>query len=296
LLSHFDATKAIERGTPVGRVETGWIGRHLAATDPALQSAAGTSHASPIRALALGHGISPVLYGSKAQALDSLADFRLEVPAGWDPGFSSVLRRMYAQGTDLASSAGRETLATLGGLQRLSKSAYQPANSALYSPDTFGSHLSQVAQLIKADVGLEAAVLSLADWDSHVSQTKMLVGVMQSLSQGLEGFAQDLGDRMRRVVVVVMSEFGRRVAPNDAGGTDHGRASAMLVIGGGIRGGKVYGHWPGLATGDLDEQGNLRVTTDYRNVLAEIVDCRLKNPAIDRVFPGLKPKYLNFTA
>ncbi len=122
----------------------------------------------------------------------------------------------------------------------------------------------------------------------------MLVGVMQSLAQGLQGFSQDLGDRMRRVVVVVMSEFGRRIAPNDAGGTDHGRASAMLLVGGGIRGGKVYGHWPGLATDDLDEQGNLRVTTDYRDVLAEIVDRRLKNTAIDRVFPGLRPKYLGF--
>ncbi len=122
MLSHFDATKAIERGTPLGRVETGWIGRHLAATDPALQSTAGSSIGSPLRALALGHGIPPVLYGSKAQALDSIADFRLEVPAGWDPGFTRVLRQMYAPGNDLASSAGRETLATLKVLQRLARS------------------------------------------------------------------------------------------------------------------------------------------------------------------------------
>jgi uncharacterized protein (DUF1501 family) len=262
-----------------------------------LQSIAGSSNdPSPLRSIALGHGIPPVLNGSKAQSLDSLADFRLEVPAGWDPGFSRVLRQMYAPGGDLASVAGRETLATLEVLQRLAKSTYQPANSALYSPDVFGNHLSQVAQLIKADVGLEAAVLGLADWDSHVGQARMLVEPMQSLAQGLQGFAQDLGDQMQRVAVVVMSEFGRRIVPNDAGGTDHGRATAMLVIGGGIRGGKVYGHWPGLAVDELDEQGNLRVTTDYRDVLAEIVDRRLKNPLLDRVFPGLKPKYLNFTA
>jgi uncharacterized protein (DUF1501 family) len=166
----------------------------------------------------------------------------------------------------------------------------------MYSPDQFGSHLCQVAQLIKADMGLEAAVLGLADWDSHISQEKFLKGVMQSLAQGLQGFVQDLGEQMRRVVIVVMSEFGRRVAPNGAGGTDHGRASAMLVVGGGIRGGKVYGRWPGLAVDELDGQGNLRVTTDYRNVLAEIVDRRLKNPRLDRVFPGLKPSYLKFTA
>jgi uncharacterized protein (DUF1501 family) len=291
LLSHFDATRAIEQGTSGGRIATGWIGRHLAALP-----AASNSIPSPLRAVAMGRGIPLALQGDSAQSLDSLADFRVEVPAGWDPGFSRVLRQMYAPGNDLASIAGRGTLATIAVLQRLANSTYQPANSAIYSQDTFGDHLSQVAQLIKADVGLEAAVLGFADWDSHVSQVDFLAGVMQSLAQGLQGFAQDLGEHMRRVVVVVMSEFGRRVAPNDAGGTDHGRASAMLVIGGGIRGGKVYGRWPGLAADELDEQGNLRVTTDYRDVLAEIVDRRLKNPRLDRVFPGLKPNYLNFTA
>jgi uncharacterized protein (DUF1501 family) len=291
ILSHFDATRAIEQGAAGQRIETGWIGRHLAA----LPGAFGTSP-SPLRAIALGHGIPRVLNGATSQALDSLSDFRLEVPAGWDPGFSRVLRQMYAAGNDLASLAGRETLATLGVLGRFAKLPYKPANSAIYSQDTFGGHLRQVAQLIKADVGLEAAVLSLSDWDSHVSQAALLAEPMQSLAQGLQGFAQDLGDQMRRVVVVVLSEFGRRIAPNEAGGTDHGRATAMLILGGGVRGGKVYGRWPGLADDELDEQGNLRVTTDYRNVLAEIVDRRLKNPSLDRVFPGLKPKYLDFTA
>ena len=244
----------------------------------------------------MGQGIPRVLQGTPAQALENLADYRLEVPAGWDPGFSRVLRQLYAPGNDLISASGRETFAMLSVLERLAKSSYQPANSAIYSPDVFGNHLKQVAQLIKADVGLEAAVLSLADWDSHASQINFLAAPMQSLAQGLQGFVQDLGDRVRRVTVLVMSEFGRRIMPNDSGGTDHGRATAMLVIGGGIRGGKVYGAWPGLAGSDLDSQGNLRVTTDYRNVLAELVDRRLKNSAIDRVFPGLKPSYLNFTA
>jgi uncharacterized protein (DUF1501 family) len=296
LLSHFDATRAIERGVSGERVETGWIGRHLAAVEPTAAGPAATgSNQSPLRAVAMGHGIPRVLQGAAAQSLDSLSDYRLEVPAGWDPGFSRLLRRLYAPGNDLASIAGRDTLATLAVLQRLAKSTYQPANSAIYSSDAFGNHLSQVAQLIKADVGLEAAVLGLADWDSHISQINFLAEPMQSLAQGLQGFAQDLGDQMRRVVVVVMSEFGRRIAPNGAGGTDHGRATAMLLIGDGIRGGKVYGRWPGLAADELDEQGNLRVTTDYRDVLAEVVDRRLKNPALDRVFPGLRPKYLGFT-
>ncbi len=296
ILSHFDATRAIEQGTLGQRIETGWIGRHLAAKTSADGLVDSVANPSPLRAVAIGIGLPLVLAGAAAQSLDSLADFRLEVPAGWDPGFCRVLRQLYRPGNDLASIAGRDTLSTIAVLQRLAKSTYQPSNSAFYSPDTFGNHLSQVAQLIKADVGLEAAVLNLADWDTHISQVGVLPDVMQSLAQGLQGFAQDLGEHMRRVVVVVMSEFGRRVAPNDGGGTDHGRASAMLVIGGGIRGGKVYGRWPGLAADELDEQGNLRVTTDYRDVLAEIVDRRLKNPLVDRVFPGLKPNYLNFTA
>lgn len=293
ILSHFDATRAIEQGTVGERIDTGWIGRHLA-SKPIQPDSKADSRSSPLRALAMGSGIPRVLRGSAAQSLESLSDYRLEVPSGWDPGFSRVLRQMYAPGKDLVSTAGRETFAMLTVLERLAKSNYQPENSAIYSPDAFGNHLSQVAQLIKADVGLEAAVLTLADWDSHASQTSFLFQPMLSLGQGMQGFAQDLGDRMRRVVVVVMSEFGRRIEPNDSGGTDHGRASAMFVVGGGIRGGNVYGRWPGMANADLDEQGNLRVTTDYRNVLAEIVDRRLKNPLIDRVFPGLKPSYLNF--
>ncbi|HEX3999899.1 MAG TPA: DUF1501 domain-containing protein [Pirellulales bacterium] len=296
ILSHFDASRAIERGATGKQIATGWIGRHLAADAAGISSTAPGSNPSPLRAVAMGHGIPLALHGAEAQSLDSLGDYRLEVPAGWDPGFSRVLRTLYAGGADLASTAGRQTFDTIAVLQRLAKSRYQSANSAIYPFDTFGNHLSQVAQLIKADVGLEAAVLDLSDWDSHASQIDFLVPPMQSLALGLQAFAQDMGEQMRRVLVVAMSEFGRRVQPNDSAGTDHGRGSAMLVVGGGVHGGKVYGRWPGLAAHDLDVQGNLRVTTDYRDVLAEIVDRRLKNPAIDRVFPGLKPKYLNFTA
>lgn len=295
ILSHFDATRAIEQGAAGRHVETGWIGRHLASTLIATGSSASGANQSPMRAIAMGGGVPRVLQGSPALSLESLADYRLEVPAGWDPGFTRVLRQMYGRGNDLASVAGRETFDMLGVLRKLSASRYQPANSAVYSPDEFGDHLSQVAQLIKADVGLEAAVLSLADWDSHVTQIGFLKQPMQSLAMGLAGFVQDLGERMRNVVVVVMSEFGRRVVPNDSQGTDHGRGSAMFVIGGGIRGGKVYGRWPGMANADLDEQGNLRVTTDFRDVLAEIVTRRLKNPLVERVFPQLKPNYLNLT-
>ena len=290
VLSHFGATKAIEGGSAGEALESGWIGRHLAA----LPTPGGKSP-SPLRAVAIGHGVPLVLQGSPAQAIDGFSHVLLEIPAGWDPGFSRVLRAMYSGGQDLASRAGRESLQTLSILKRLASSAPPPGGSALNLEEPFAAHLWQVAQLIKADVGLEAAVLGLSDWDCHASQQRGMAGPMQSLAAGLRGFVEELGSQMRRVVVVVLSEFGRRIAPNDAGGTDHGRGTAMFVLGGGIRGGRVYGRWPGLAADQLDESGNLRVTTDYRDVLAEIVERRLLNPALSPVFPGLKPSYLGLT-
>jgi uncharacterized protein (DUF1501 family) len=288
LLSHFDATRAIERGIAGQGLEDGWIGRHLAAEVP--------SNPSPLRAVALGDQLPQVLRGSEARLLQSLSDFRLVLPADWNPGFTQALGKLYARGADLAAVAGRGTLQTLAALKRLTASPYRPEQGARYPADTFGAHLRQVAQLIKADLGLEAAVLSIQGWDTHISQADNLVHPMRSLAKGLAGFSRDLGDRMSRVVVVVISEFGRRVMPNASHGTDHGRATAMLVLGGGIRGGKVYGRWPGLAAEELDEHGNLPVTTDYRHVLAEIVDRRLHDKSLGKVFPNFEPKYLEFTA
>ena len=288
LLSHFDATRAIERGSADEGENSGWIGRHLN-----LQP---TRNPSPLRAVALGQSVPRVLSGADARLLDSWTDFRLELPAGWNPGFIESLRKLYARGTDLVSSAGRGTLETLATFERLAKSLPRSQPIGDYPTDGFGRHLRQVAQLVKAEVGLEAAVLGIDGWDTHISQAKELVNPMRSLAENLQGFVADLEDHIRRVVVVVISEFGRRIVPNDGGGTDHGRATAMLVLGGGIRGGKVYGTWPGLASQELDEQGNLRVTTDYRHVLAEILERRLKCTALRQVFPDFQPDYLQLTA
>ncbi len=288
ILSHFEATDAIEQGLVGPGAHDGWIARHL--------NVDVQSNVSPLRAIAMDLTLPMALRGTTAHAVDSLADFRLETPGGWDPQFFHSLRALYQGGSDLVSTSGRATLATYTTVQRLAKSPSKPENGAEYPVDQFGSRLTQVAQIIKAEIGLEAAVIGLGDWDSHVGQVDMLAGPMQSLAEGMQNLVRDLGDRMRRVTVLVMSEFGRRAAPNEGGGTDHGRGTAMFVVGGGIRGGKVYGQWPGLGADQLDDQGNLRVTTDYRAVLAEIVEKRLNNGAIDRVFPGFVPRYLNLTA
>ncbi len=284
VLSHFHATRAIEWGTSSADAGDGWLGRHFGLRP--------VDHPSPLRAVAMGDGTSLVLRGTDALAINSLSDFRLEIPARWSPKFLPLLERLYAAGNDRMAVTGRETLATLATVRRISQTVPRSSVSGQYATDQFGAHLSEVARLIKADVGLEAAVLNLAGWDSHIQQEASLKTPMQSFARGLVGFMRDLSDQLRRVTIVVLSEFGRRIAPNGAGGTDHGRGTAMFVAGGGIRGGKVYGSWPGLAPDELDPQGSLRVTTDYRQVLAEIVARRLQNPAIDRVFPNFDGPFL----
>jgi uncharacterized protein (DUF1501 family) len=136
----------------------------------------------------------------------------------------------------------------------------------------------------------------MGGWDTHLAQTKAIKLPMATLAGGLRTFVDELGEDIERVTVVVLSEFGRRVAPNGADGTDHGRASAALVVGGGIRGGKVYSRWPGMDSHSLDGDGNLAVTTDFRDVLAEVIDRRLGNSELGTIFPGYTPKYLGFTA
>ena len=224
-------------------------------------------------------------------------DLRLELPLGWKPGFMTALARLYASGSDPLAAAGRGTLATLATVDRL---AARVDHSVIERPGVYPSallsQLELVARLIKAEVGLEAAVLTQGGWDTHLSQIKEIERPMLNLGWALQAFVDALGDRIDRVTLVVLSEFGRRIAPNGAGGTDHGRGSVALVLGGGIRGGKVYARWPGLAPDALDRDGNLRVTTDFRDVLAEIVDRRLGNPHVDRIFPGYAPNYLGFAA
>ncbi len=196
------------------------------------------------------------------------------------------LKRLYASGPDALSAAGRGALGTLAEVERLS-SKVDPATAVCpYLTTQLTSQFQLVAKLIKARVGLEAAVLTQGGWDSHLAQIRAIETPMLALAGALRFFVDQLGDDIGRVTIVVLSEFGRRVAPNGAGGTDHGRGSAALVIGGNIRGGKVYGRWPGLGADALDRDGNVQVTTDFRDVLAEVLDRRLGNVDLARVFPG----------
>ncbi|GAB4521758.1 MAG: DUF1501 domain-containing protein [Anaerolineales bacterium] len=275
--SHFQAMALMERGvTDTGGPASGWIGRHLAVLD--------TGNASPLRAIGLGARVPRSLYGTvSVTALRSLADFRLGEAGDVLPGFRAALDALYAGDTSL-SGLGRETLAMLDTLGKI-----PPSSGSAYPDSAFGAGLQQVAALIRAEAGLEAAALDLDGWDTHFAQgriTGQMPSLMADLADGLAAFHADLHAHLEHLTVVVMSEFGRRAYENASLGTDHGHGSAIFVLGGHVHGGQVHGRWPGLAEAQLFEPGDLAVTTDYRDVLGEVLIKRLNDPALDVVFPG----------
>jgi uncharacterized protein (DUF1501 family) len=289
--SHFEAMSAMERGVAEAKVgiHNGWIARHLLSV-PRKQS-------SPLRAVAFSNVLPESLRGSTdAVVLQTLSDFRLAMPKTMGitqaEEMQHILHEMYAQSRRHGvSQTAQDTLEVLRTLQRADPTRYQPARGAVYPDSDLGRGLKQVAALIKAQVGLEVACLDKGGWDTHVAQgstTGWMAANLADLAQSLAAFATDMSDAMRHIVLVAMTEFGRRVRENSGLGTDHGRAGVMLVLGGCVRGGKVFARWPGLEPYQLEEPGDLRVTTDYREVLAEVVQKRLGNPNVARVFPGLK--------
>jgi uncharacterized protein (DUF1501 family) len=187
------------------------------------------------------------------------------------------------------SQIGQETLDIIDTLQQLNPAGYQASGERDYPESTFGQALQQVAMLVKAEVGLEVAALDVGGWDTHFSQggsEGLMAGLLADLASGLAALHADLVDYMADLTVVVMSEFGRRVQENASLGTDHGHGSFMMLLGGGLNGGRVYGRWPGLAEHQLFGPGDLAVTTDYRDVLGEICRTRLNNQATQAIFPG----------
>lgn len=281
--SHFDAMDYMERGTPGDKsVTTGWIGRHL--------STIGTENTSPFRGVGIGQILQTSLRGPvPATALQSIADFHLQGGAGIELAkFQSTLESLY-DGTAWLDGQAQQTFAAVDMLAAAAPGAYQPRNGAVYPESDFGAALLQVAQIIRADIGLEVACVDTGGWDTHAQQgaeSGVMANLMGDLAAGLAAFAADMADDLQRITVVVMSEFGRRVAANGSDGTDHGFGGCMLALGGHVVGGKVHGTWPTLAPGALAGPGDLAVTTDFRTVLAEIVSLRLGNANVGAVFPG----------
>jgi uncharacterized protein (DUF1501 family) len=184
---------------------------------------------------------------------------------------------------------GRETFEAVNYLKQVNPAQYKPENGAEYPRNPFGNSLMQIAQLIKAGVGLEVAFTDIGGWDTHVNEGNsrgQLGNLLLNFSSSIAAFYQDLGQRMDDVVLLTMSEFGRTVRENGNRGTDHGHANAMFVVGNGVRGGKVYGQWPGLRSDQLYEGRDLALTTDFRDVFGEIASRHLGNSNLKDVFPG----------
>lgn len=277
--SHFDAMDFMERGTPGEKsITTGWIGRHL-------QQMA-TNNRSPFRAVGLGTNLQQSLRGPiPATALQSIADFHLQGDARQVQQIQNALAALYA-GTDLVEENGKQTLQALRDLGKISADKYTPSGGAKYPDSVFGKAMANIAQLIKADLGVEVACVDLGGWDMHVQEEAQIARLADELAKTLAAFYADLQDQMKRITLVAMSEFGRRVQENSNRGTDHGHGGVMFVLGGGIQGGKVYGDWLGLSKEKLYGPGDLEITTDFRDVLGEITQKRLGNSNLASVFPG----------
>jgi uncharacterized protein (DUF1501 family) len=276
--SHFEAQDLMERaGRPGDGVSGGWLARHL-------RSRPGGTGA--LSAVALGRTMPESLRGApSACTMESIEEVSLP-EAG--PAFTRALRVLYESEPSGVGKAGRATFRLL---ERLHAARGAARSEAAYPEGEFGRGLSEIARLIRAEVGLDAACMDYGGWDTHFVQNAGFAAHVKTLGEGLAAFAADLGSRMERTLVVVLTEFGRRAYENGTLGTDHGRASVMFAMGGRIRGGRVITEWPGLEGGLLDGPGDLKVTIDYRDVLGELLERELGNPKLDAVFPGHRPRF-----
>jgi uncharacterized protein (DUF1501 family) len=287
--SHFESQDAVDCGSPVSSaVRTGWLARHL--------HARGETGAA-LRAVGVGETQSMSLQGQhNAVTLRSLDNFKINVGAQDRVAYERAIRLMHSGINDQIGATGLGTLGALAQVRNLNQPQYATAAAAAYPGSEFGKALRNVAQCAKGPVGLEAATVDIGGWDHHTNLgnagTGQLAAKLADLASGLAALRVDLGPLWADTTVVVISEFGRRVQENGDGGVDHGHGGLMMVLGGGVRGGKIYGNWRGVAENVLDH-GDVPVTTDWRNVYAEIVSSRLGNGrALPSVFPGLKPSFL----
>jgi uncharacterized protein (DUF1501 family) len=283
--SHFDAQDFMESGTPgVKGTEDGWLNRAIE-TIP-------EGNASPFRAVAMGPSLPRMLHGSaSAIALPDLKQFKvMPQTAAMGAAVEGGFEAMYAQTVDQAlHGTGKETFEAIDMLRKVDPAKYAPENGAQYPTSRLGQNLRQIGELLKANIGVEVLFVDCGGWDNHVNEGGVqgqLSNLLKDLGQGLAAFCQDMGDRMENVVVVTMSEFGRTAKENGNRGTDHGHANCMFVMGGDIRGGRVYGKWPGLADHQLNEGRDLALTTDFRLVLSEILQSHLGVTDLKTVFPG----------
>ncbi|MFP5237981.1 MAG: DUF1501 domain-containing protein [Acidobacteriota bacterium] len=285
--SHFDAQDYMESGTPgVKSTEEGWLNRALQAED--------LRHRAPhtaFRAVALSADVPLTLAGKvPAIALNNVNNFSVAGHGPTPSPAANAFEAMYdTSGDRIFHAAGEETFDAVKMLRAANPGQYEP--NAPYPNTEFGNNMKQIAQLLKANLGVEAAFTDVNGWDTHQNQggvNGQLANRLRDFSDSIAAFWRDMGDDAENITLVTMSEFGRTARENGTGGTDHGHANAMFVLGGNVKGGKVHGHWPGLEDEQLNQGRDLALTTDYRAVLGELVNRTIGAQNLDLVFPGAR--------
>jgi len=287
--SHFDAQDYMESATPgIKSTRDGWLNRYLQGSGIGDQGSE-----SPLRGIALSKQMPRALQGpAPALAIGSIGDFAVA-----DTSARMSFEELYeaAKQDQALRSTGGEAFGAMKTLAQKTGGAYGVENGAVYPRSPFGQAMQEIARLAKSDVGLEVAFAESTQWDHHVNEgaaTGQIANRLDDFSRGVAALAQDLGDRMIDTVILTMSEFGRAVAENGSRGTDHGHGNAMFMIGGAVKGGQVYGKWPGLGVNDRFEGRDLAVTTDFRDVFSAVLTDHLgaTNETRARVFPGYSPR------
>jgi uncharacterized protein (DUF1501 family) len=299
--SHFDAQRFMEVGKPIDpSLVTGWLGRHLASVPPLKPTAW-------LRALGVAGGLQKTLVAPMGGTLYPAKTLPIADPTNYTIGGSAATQAQrltfmqgdYASAAEPVRSSALDAVNTVALLKTVPFSTYKTANAAVYPTSSFGKALRAVAVLIKNDVGIEAAQVDIGGWDTHSAEDPTagsLYKTMQDFSNSLGAFYADVIATGYAVTVVAVSEFGRNVRENGSAGTDHGRGTVMFAMGKGIAGGRVLTkNWPGLAKEQQEAGQDLKVTLDYKDVLAEIVQNRLGNPNLDFVFPTWTPQMLGVT-
>jgi len=283
--SHFDAQDFMESGTPgMKGTEDGWLNRTLHDLPPSGESSA-------FRGIAMGPSLPRALAGREpAVAVNDINQFG--VGGRNNTPVANTFEAMYEQSVDtVLHGSGQETFDAVKMLKSADPAKYKPAAGAQYPNGRFADGLRQLAQMIKANLGVQVAFADIGGWDHHVNEGStqgQIANVLRDFSQSLSAFWIDLGDLAEDTVIVTMSEFGRTARENGNRGTDHGHANVMFVMGGPVQGGKVYGRWPGLDQSQLYEGRDLALTTDFRRVLGEGVYRHLGNRNLNQVFPGFE--------
>lgn len=279
--SHFEAQDYLETGVPGNALLEGWLNRYLALAP---------DHANPMRAVAIADMAPRALLGKEpVLTLERTSSFGMRTMRRSDVTLLDDFQQLYAKTGDPLGAAARRALATVADVHAKVNPDYQAENGAEYPPA--GQSLIEVARLIKAGYNVEVAWVNFAGWDTHGGQEgpkSPLAQRLGALGATLHAFHTDMGARMKDTLVVAMTEFGRTVHQNGIGGTDHGHGSVMFVLGGSVRGGRIYGQWPGLAKSDLYMGRDVPVTTDFREVLGEIVVNHMQTQDAASVFPNFE--------